>query len=132
LYCADKYLLPLVPLIILFLARGFGEKYKYDWGRKRRRQSGRCVYPTLFILLAILLANGIYLGVSAFRQVDNNVRYLKGDRYAGYDAKTRAMFEELETIYIPKGAEVFCRKPEFLYYLRGIPSKYPWSDKEAK
>jgi hypothetical protein len=84
------------------------------------------------ILLAVLLLNACFITQLAIKQVDNNVHYLKGDKYAGYDAKTRAMFEEFETIDIPKGAEVFCRKPEFLYYLRGIQSKYPWNDKETK
>ena len=114
LYASDKYLLPLVPLIILFLARAVV--------RDRRVK---------LIAFAILLANFAFIAVSAIKQISDNVAYLHGDKYAGYDAKTRAFFVELETADLPQGAEIFCRKPEFLYILRGVKSRYPW-DEEKK
>jgi len=117
IYSASKYIVPVLGFVILFVARGL---------------SGHKWALTKIIIGIILLSNFAFITVSAIKQIGDNVAYLKGDHYAGYDIKTRAMFEELETIDIPPNTEVWCRKPEFLYILRGVKSRYPWDDKETK
>jgi len=133
IYSAAKYVVPVLGFVILFVARGILKGIN-TIGKENGavKAVGACSQPLFFILLAILLSNVAFITVSAIQQIKYNILYLQGDKYAGYDAKTRAMFEELETIDIPKGAEVFCRKPEFLYLIRGIRSAYPHDFKGAK
>ena len=126
-WSSEKYILPMIPFFLIFVSIAL-------W---RIVHSGKQRWVNTMTMCAVailLLSNAIYIGRQAFRQITNNIDYLKGDRYAGYPPETRQMFLEMERAReLPDDVQIVCRKPEFLYLVSGgKKSVYPWQVKEVQ
>ena len=142
-WSAGKYILPMIPFFLIFVARSLVRLSSKQSGNDapmiqiRARwadhlKGSRVGYPTI-ILLVFLLSNAIYIGNLAVKQVNDNIRYVRGDKYAGYPPEARQMFLEMERAKgLPDNVVLVCRKPEFLYLVSGKKSIYPWEVKEER
>ena len=133
-WAGDKYIYPIVWIVILFVAGRVMASLKVGstttLTAKHRvdcKDAGMRVRIPLIILLAlIILSNAIYIGKTAIKQVGNNIRYAQGDRYAGYPPAVKQMFLDFERAReLPAGVRIQCRKPELLFITSGRASEYP-------
>ena len=121
IYSADKYIYPILWIVLLWAGRKMGNKFAFGGGRR-----DKCI-PTAVLLALIFLSNAIYIGKTAIKAVGNNIRYAQGDRYAGYPPTVKQMFLDFERAReLPAGTRIVCRKPELLYITSGgRASEYP-------
>ena len=137
-WSSEKYILPLIPFFLIFLARGMVVKLNKNLPCCDSKFHGKRYFlkrwktlTSSIILLAFLTLNAIYIGEQSFRQITNNIDYLKGDRYAGYPPEVRQYFEQLERLRgLPDSTVVVARKPEFVYIISGKKAIYPWQMEE--
>ena len=123
-WASERFLLPFLPLVVVFLF------YGVDWlGAKL----GWRRFAPAFIG-ALVLANTVHMASLARKAVSDNLGYLRGDRYSGYEIDWRRYFEAIDWIKeTPADAVVLARKPEFVYLLSGRRSFcYPFSDDHAE
>ena len=144
-WAGAKYIVPILPFIIIFIIRGITMafwrqgKVRSCATRHRRNQTtirnvGCRIRDTAIgmgwgipLVILLLSLNAIYIGEQSFRQITNNIDYLKGDRYAGYPPEVRQYFEQLERLRgLPDSTVVVARKPEFVYLISGKKAIYPW------
>ncbi len=125
LWAGERFLLPLVPVLVIYIFVGlFWLERKVRW---------KYIVPALAGILVLL--NGIEIGRMAGAAIRNNIRYLNGDRYAGYTQDWCCYFEAIEWIdkNIPEDRVVLARKPEFVYLLSGHKSFcYPFTHDHAE
>jgi hypothetical protein len=124
-WASNRFLLPFLPLIAIFLFYGL------DWlgGKLGWRRFVPAVAGVLII------ANAVHLTVLARKAVKDNLGYLHGDRYSGYPIDWHRYFEAIEWIkaQTPPDAVVMARKPEFVYLLSGRRSFcYPLTTDRAQ
>jgi hypothetical protein len=121
IWLSERFLLPFLPLVVIFLFSGL------EWAGSKLRW--RRFAPAFVGVL--VLANTIRMASLARTAVSDNLGYLRGDRYSGYSIDWRRYFECIEWIknHTPEDAVVMARKPEFVYLLSGRRSFcYPFSD----
>ncbi|MBM3332104.1 phospholipid carrier-dependent glycosyltransferase [candidate division WOR-3 bacterium] len=111
IWVTERFLLPFLPLAVVFLFLGA------DWVAARLRW--HWLAPMLAV--AIVLVNAVQITALARGAVRDNFGYLRGDRYSGYPIDWRHCFETMEWIKanVPEQAVVLARKPEFVYLLSG-------------
>jgi hypothetical protein len=121
----ERFLLAFLPLVVMFLFSGV------DWlGAKL----GWRRFAPVFVGV-LVLANTFHMTSLACKAVSDNIGYLRGDRYSGYEMDWRRYFEAIEWIkaHTPEDAVVMARKPEFVYLLSGRRSFcYPFSHDRAE
>ena len=125
IWLSERFLLPFLPLVVIFLFSGM------EWvGAKLR---WRLLAPAFVGLM--VLANTVQMASLARKAVTDNIGYLRGDRYSGYAIDWRRYFESIEWIkaHTPVTAVVMARKPEFVYLLSGRRSFcYPFSNDSSE
>lgn len=117
-WSSDRFLLPLLPILIIYAVCGL----------LNLRKVLAYARPTLTVLF--LLINLWALLDLAQPTVANNLRFLRGDRYAGYTTDWRRYFETIEWIKTntPGQSVIMARKPEFVYLLAKRKSfVYPYT-----
>jgi hypothetical protein len=125
LWANERLLLPFLPLVVIFLFSAvdwFGARLGWRW------------FAPAFVGV-LVLANAVQMTSLARKAVSENLGYLRGDRYSGYDLDWRHYFETIEWIrtHTPDDAVVMARKPEFVYLLSGRRSFcYPMTQDGAQ
>jgi len=117
----ERFLLPVAPLIVLYVLLGV-EWLGTRLGRRR-------LVPVFALALVVL--NVAALARQAVASVGANAAFLGGDRYAGYGPGWRSYFEACDWIRgnVPRAAVVLARKPEFVYLRTGNRSfRYPFTN----
>lgn len=125
LWAGDRFLVPLLPLLVVYLFFGL------DWlgGRLKWRRLALAGTAGLVVLNAGAVA------VRAARTVPDNLRWLRGDVYAGYSQDWRRYFEVLDWVRenVAPDKVVLARKPEFVWLWTGRQSLcYPFTDDRAR
>ena len=118
-WSSERLLLPFLPLFIVCFYQGI------VWLAQKIRLR-------YFIYLII----GIFVSLNAFniyresmKSFKNNIAYIKGDEYAGYQDIWRHYFETIDWIdkNLPARSIILARKPEFVYIKSGRKSLgYPF------
>ena len=125
IWVSERFLLPFLPLVVIFLFSGV------DWlGAKL----GWRRFAPAFVGV-LVLANAVQMTSLARKAVSDNIGYLRGDRYSGYPIDWRRYFQSIEWIkaHTPEDAVVLARKPEFVYLLSGRRSFcYPMTQDRAQ
>lgn len=125
IWVSERFLLPFLPLVGIFLFSGV------DWlGAKL----GWRRFAPAFVGV-LVLANTIQMTSLARKALSDNIGYLRGDRHSGYDVDWRRYFQSIEWIrtHTPEDAVVLARKPEFVYLLSGRRSFcYPITEDRAQ
>lgn len=108
-WSSDRFLLPILPLFVLY----FFQTVVVIGRRINRRFFMPALTGTLVLINCFALVPGI-VNASA-----DNLAYLKGDKYAGYDTAWRRFFETLDWLRRDVAADkaVLGRKPEFVYLI---------------
>ncbi len=121
----ERLLVPFLPLVVVFIARGLT-------GIEQRL---RRPHLATFVLFGFVALNAVTLGHQAVRSVRDNLAYRHGDRLAGYSPDWRRYFEciaWLESNTSPD-AVVLARKPEFVYLLSGRQAFcYPFTNDRTR
>lgn len=122
-WTSDRFLLPLLPVMIIYLLLGL------------IRLSARIKYLIPALSIFFILVNTLAIFAQARAAVTNNRAYLRGDHYAGYEPVWRRYFETIDWIKknIPDDKIILNRKPEFVYLLSGHKSFiYPFTTNSDK
>ncbi|HUU29852.1 MAG TPA: hypothetical protein VM123_18775 [archaeon] len=111
-----RFLMPVVPLIIFYLAEGAALAGRRIWPEIYRNGAAAAAAACVIALLG--------LGAQALRVPDNLDmvgRYLRGDRYAGYPSNWRNFFEAADWVRqnTPETSVVTVRKPTLFYLHTG-------------
>jgi hypothetical protein len=111
IWSSERFLLPFLPLVIIFLFHGL------QWLSAKLK--ARALVPVF--VTALVIANAVQVYSLAGKALRENIGYLQGDRYSGYPIDWRRYFETIEWISTntPEDAVVLARKPEFVYVLSG-------------
>ena len=118
-WAGDKYIYPILWIVILWVAMGLNTGFKVS-RRWKKEMWVRIPLATLLLLNLAALAS------VAARQVKNNIAYIQGDRYAGYPPAVKQMFLDFERAReLPAGTRIVTRKPELLYIISNKQSSYP-------
>jgi hypothetical protein len=83
------------------------------------------------VICAVIALNVFMIIIYGNHVVRNNMRYLKGDKYAGYTLDWQNYFTVIDWIRdnIPTDKVIIARKPEFVYLLSRHKSlTYPFSE----
>jgi len=116
----ERFLLPLLPLIIMFIFSALAwveERMKFRY----------LVLPVAVVLVAL---NCVHLSGRIPAALRRNRAYLAGDRLAGYPPDWRRFFEAAEWLRENVDADkvVMARKPEFVYLVAGLRTTiYPFT-----
>jgi 4-amino-4-deoxy-L-arabinose transferase-like glycosyltransferase len=118
-WAGDRFLLPILPVLLLFLMQGL------RWVGERLRLRGMVLAATVLVVFGLSLANA--------RRAEANsgslAAYWRGDKYAGYPDDWRTYFEAAERLrtLTDESAVVVSRKPQFTYLASGRRSfTYPY------
>lgn len=114
IWASERFLLPVLPIMIFYIFIALfwiNSKLKFRY------------FMVLFVGLLITL-NSYAMGRCAYDLITINVRYFKGDKYAGYPSTWHQYFALLYWINhnIPPGRVIMSRKPEFVYLISGQKS----------
>ncbi|MEO0078540.1 MAG: glycosyltransferase family 39 protein [candidate division WOR-3 bacterium] len=124
-WASPRFLLPLVPLVLVYVCLGA------CWLAQRVRLSG--AVPVVLVLVAG--SNLIALGRQSVSAVRDNIGFLRGDRLAGYPDDWRRYFDCIDWIGHNTAADavVLARKPEYVYLVSGRRSFcFPFSADESE
>ncbi|MEO0185116.1 MAG: glycosyltransferase family 39 protein [candidate division WOR-3 bacterium] len=108
-WSSDRFLLPLMPVVLIYIYHGFillQDKLK--------------VKNFVFVISgAIIVLNMISIIPQAVKSMENNLAYIKVNKYAGYTIDYRRYFEVIDFIRknILEDKIIMARKPEFVYLL---------------
>lgn len=119
-WSSDRFLLPLIPIILIYLFSAF------VWIQDKFKLKNF----VLVCCIVFIILNMISIIQEAKITLQNNSAYIKGDRYAGYPSDWRRYFEMIEYIKknLPPQKIIMARKPEFVYLLSGYNSFcYPFT-----
>ncbi len=110
-WASPRFLLPLIPLVLLYACLGLGRL------TERIRLSGASVVAVVVVVGLNLLV----LGRQTPAAVRDNIAYLHGNRLAGYPDDWQRYFDCIEWLKrnTPADAVVLARKPEYVYLLSG-------------
>ncbi len=120
-----RFLLPLLPLLVLYFVLGLVRL----GGRLKRRR----LVP--YAVGALVVLNAVGVGQRAVRAAGTNAARIRGERYAGYSPGWQRYFEACDWIdeNVGDDAVVLARKPEFVYLWTGNRSfRYPFSNDRAR
>ncbi len=117
LWAGERFFLPVAPLAVMYIVAGL------CWLEHRLRRK----YLAAAVVGVLVVVNMVALALAARKSVGDNIRYLAGDRYAGYSLDWRRYFECIEWIRdnVPEDRVILARKPEFVYLLSGCRSFCP-------
>jgi hypothetical protein len=106
-WSSERLFLPFLPLFIINFYRGL------IWLAKKIRFR----YFTYLIIGIFVLLNAISIFQESKRTCRDNIAYLRGDKYAGYQETWRHYFETIDWIdkNLPTKSVILARKPEFVY-----------------
>jgi hypothetical protein len=124
-WSGDRFLLPVLPILLFYLICGI------LWLEKKIRFT----YFTTGTVGILVLLNLIALNPQIRTAINNNKAYLHGDKYAGYSDDWRRYFEAIDWIKtnIPEDKVIMARKTEFVYLLSGRKSLgYPFTEDANK
>jgi hypothetical protein len=122
-WSGERFLLPFLPLVVIFLLSGL------DW--LGDRLGWRPLVPVFVALL--VLANAVQMVSLTRKAVSDNLGYLRGDHYSGYPEDWRSYFQSIDWVKAntSEDAVIMARKPEFVYLLSGRRSFcYPFSQNQ--
>ncbi len=124
-WSGERFLVPFLPLVVIFVVRGL---VLVQQRSKRTRTAA-------IVLAAFMVLNALSLGRQAAVTINDNLRYLRGDRLAGYSPDWRRYFEciaWLEQNTKPDDV-IMARKPEFVYLLSNRRSFcYPFTNDRVR
>jgi hypothetical protein len=123
IWSSDRFLLPLLPILIIYILVGL----------TRVAARLKFVFPALGFFF--ILVNLWSIFAQARVSVANNLDYFRGDRYAGYSPDWRRYFETIDWIKknVPDDPVIMARKPEFVFLLSGRKSfVYPYTTDPEK
>jgi len=111
IWASERFLLPVLPIMIFYVFTALfwiSRKVKFRY------------FMIVFVGLLIAL-NSYAMGRCAHDMITINTRYLRGDKYAGYESTWHQYFALLYWIdhNIPPGRVIMSRKPEFVYLISG-------------
>ncbi|MEO0155611.1 MAG: glycosyltransferase family 39 protein [candidate division WOR-3 bacterium] len=108
-WSSDRFLLPLMPVILIYIYYGF------IWLQDKLKIK----YFVSVVSGLIIILNIIWMISQSKTSINYNLDYIKGNKYAGYPLDWRRYFETLEYIRknIPEEKIIMARKPEFVYLL---------------
>ncbi|OPX17379.1 hypothetical protein BXT86_06800 [candidate division WOR-3 bacterium 4484_100] len=124
-WSSDRFLLPVLPLLLIYIF----------YGLKSLSKRFKFRYLPQSLVGFIVLLNIIHLIPLIGKTVENNLAYLRGDKYAGYTQDWKRYFEVIEWIKkkVPEDKIIMARKPEFVYLLSGRKSRlYPFTRNHQK
>jgi 4-amino-4-deoxy-L-arabinose transferase-like glycosyltransferase len=124
-WSGDRFLLPILPLLLWYLMAGFRDL------ARRLKMSKLPAYATGLLAVLCLAVNIGQAGTN----LKNLSDYAKGDRFAGYDDAWRTYFQAAEWLrdHTDPKAVVVSRKPVFTYLLSGRQSfVYPYVTDEKQ
>ncbi|MGB3340507.1 MAG: glycosyltransferase family 39 protein [bacterium] len=124
IWSSERLLLPFLPLFIISFYRGL------IWMGKKIRFR----YFTYLIIGIFVLLNAISIFKESKRAYKDNIAYLRGDEYAGYQEPWRHYFETIDWIdkNLPTRSVILARKPELVYLKSGRKSLgYPFIPEPA-
>lgn len=106
-WSGDRFLLPILPLLLWYLIVGF---------RDLARRLKLAKLPAYAAGLLVVLCLAVNIG-QAGANLKNLSDYAKGDRFAGYDDAWRTYFQAAQWLreHTPADAIVVSRKPQFTY-----------------
>ncbi len=119
-WSSERFLLPILPIIILYLFFGLywlAEKIRFK-------------YLIKAVIWIVIILNFMVIIRDAKNVIPYSIAYLKGEKYAGYAQGWRNYFEIIDWIKenIPEDKIILSRKPEFVYLLSKHKSLgYPFS-----
>jgi 4-amino-4-deoxy-L-arabinose transferase-like glycosyltransferase len=119
IWSGDRFLLPILPLLVWYLVVGFREL------ARRLKLPAIPAYAAGAIALVCLVSN-VGQAQTSLRNLSD---YAKGDRFAGYDDAWRTYFQAAEwlRVHTDTNAVVVSRKPQFTYLYSGRKSfVYPF------
>ena len=112
-WASDRFLIPIIPIVIIFLGVAF-----CDLAKKK----SKVIKIVVSIILPIcIIYNCTMIVKGGIVQTRLNFAYLQGDRLAGYTQDWRNYFNVCEQLPDEK-CTVIARKPEFVYWLSGNKS----------
>jgi hypothetical protein len=124
-WSGERFAVPLFPLFAVYVLFGLSSiEQRLKWKR---------LVPVAAI--AVVLLNLVAVGILAAKAIPDNLRYLQGDRYAGYSAGWRRYFQACEWLRdnTVDDAVVLARKPEFVYFVSGRRSQgYPFTNNRTR
>ena len=110
-WSSDRFLIPLIPIFLIMI---------YSVIRYTRIE--KSLFITLFVLASMGFNISHYI-IQSRQAVENNIAYIKGDKYAGYSMEWQNYFECIKQLEkIDNDATVIARKPEYVYWLSGKQS----------
>lgn len=106
-WSSERLLLPFLPMFIVCFYRGIAwiaERVKFHY----------IIYSIVGIFIIL---NAISIFRESVKATKDNIAYLRGDEYAGYDDIWRHYFETIDWIdkNLPAKSVILARKPEFVY-----------------
>ncbi len=106
-WSSDRFLLPILPVLVIYILLGLTSL------------RSRLAYALPAVAAFFILANLWAMLAMAQTAVADNLKYLRGDRYAGYSTDWRRYFEAIAWIKknVPGDQVIMARKPEFVYLL---------------
>jgi hypothetical protein len=123
-WSGDRFLLPLLPLVMLYLWTGLKKLAE----RVRRPMAAK-------IAVGLLIGtNLVFVGLGTPRRVNANLAWLRGDHAAGYEPDWRSYFAAVYWLACnSRPADVvLARKPEYVYLLaRRRSACYPFTNDRA-
>jgi len=119
-WTSERFLLPIIPVLFIYVY--FGLSWISD------KLKSKYLIPVVTGLILIFnLVTTVKLSAAT---ISDNVRFLKGDRYAGYSPDWRRYFETIDWIKknVPDDPVIMARKPEFVFLFSGRKSfVYPYT-----
>jgi len=110
-WASPRFLLPMIPLVLLYVCLGL------DRLTRRIRWPG----AVTGLLIVVVGLNLVVLSRQAVRAVQDNVAFLRGDRFSGYTDDWRRYFDCIDWLGRNTAADavVLARKPEYVYLFSG-------------
>ena len=110
-WSSNRFLIPLIPIFLIMV---------YSTIRYTRIE--KSLFITLFVLASMGFNISHYI-IQSRQAIENNIAYIKGDKYTGYPVEWQNYFETIKQLErIDDNATVIARKPEYVYWLSGKKS----------
>lgn len=122
-WSSDRFLIPVLPMIIIAIALVITSPKSSP----ARGQILRLVW--LPVVIGILF-NSFFLIRNSLIHMQHNVAYIQGDKYAGYNQEWINYFETIEQLnLVQEKTTVIARKPMYVWWLTGhVSNEYKMTD----
>lgn len=109
IWASERFLLPVLPIMVFYVFTALfwiSRKVKFK-------------YFMIAVVGILIILNSFAMGRCARDMIAINVRFFKGNKYAGYEPVWHQYFALLHWIKhnIPPGRVIMARKPEFVYLI---------------